>query len=185
MNRESHMSGKGGFTLIETVVVVAITAVVGLFLTGFLSSQLKIYLRFDETLSAKMVCSSAYSRIEKELRYAYVYYEDPGDPGSLRYYVRPEMPLELRDRLGNLKLPSVSGWPSLCSEDMEDIGRDDMRLELDFTGTSPYEAHIRMTVTAPAGADGDEPGRVIYIQDVVIPSLYSGESREEGINEEN
>lgn len=179
MSRKSHLYGKGGFTLIETVMTVAIVAVIGLFLTGFISSYLKMYLRYDETLSAKMVCSRAYGQIEKELRYAYVYYADPADAGSLRYYVRPERPLEMRDRFGNLKLPSVSGWPSLNAGDLEDLSHDGMCLELDFTGTSQDEAHIRMTVTVR-----DNKGeRVLYSQDVVVPSLYRYESGEEAADE--
>ncbi len=182
MSSKSHSWGNAGFTLIETVMAVAITAVVGLFLTGFISSHLNVYIRCDETLSAKMMCSQAYAEIEMELRYAYVYYTDPMDTGLLRYYVRPEEPLEARDRFGNLKLPAPSAWPGFSASDLKDISRDGMHLELDFKDSSPEEAHIRMTVVT---ADGEKGERVLYRQDVVIPSLYHHEVRKETADEQD
>lgn len=184
MGRKSQLIKNGGFTLIETVMTVAITVMIGLFLTGLISTHLKMYLRYNEMLSAKMMCSQAYGRIEEELRYAGFYYVDPKDSGSLRYYVRPETPLEIRDRFGNLKLPPLSSWPSLEAEDLENTGRDGKRLELDFTGTSLDEAHVCMTVVAAdrvegEPSDGEPSERVLYRQNVVITSLYRSENGDE------
>lgn len=156
---------------------VAIAAVAGLLLTGFVSSHLNVYIRCDETLSAKMICSQAYGRIERELRYAYVYYADPEDSGSLRYYMHPDGPPESRDSSGYLELPAPSAWPSLSAAALEDLSQDGMRLELDFKDSGPDEAHVRMTVT---DADGK---RVLYRQDAVIKSLYRHEIRKEAVDE--
>lgn len=174
--------GKDGFTLIETVMTVAIGAVIGLCLTGFISSQLKLYVRCDETLRAKIICSRACGQLERELRYAYVYYTDPEDSGSLCYYVRPEKEREARDRFGRLKLPPPSAWPSLSEADLAGLNRDGMQLKLDFKASEPEEAHICLWVVAP---DGEKEERLLYRQDMVVPSLYRREIRKEAADEQN
>lgn len=168
--------------MIETVMTVAIAAVIGLFLTGFISSHLDLYVRCDETLRAKVMCSQAYGQIERELRYAYVYYTDPEDPVSLCYYVCPDEQREARDRFGRLRLPDPSSWPSLSEGDLTEFCRDGMSLKLDFKDSCPDEAHICMAVVA---SDGEEGDRLLYRQDVVISSLYRRGIRKEAADEQN
>ena len=88
------MTGSRGFTLLETVIALAITAVVTVFAIGFIRPQIGLYNEFDQLSQAKAMCAEAYVKLEKVLRYGYVYHADPDRPDELAYYIRKTEPYE-------------------------------------------------------------------------------------------
>lgn len=60
----------GGFTLIELMVSLAITGIVGIFLAGFLGPQLRIYNALARENSAKSACVGTFNAIQQKVEYA-------------------------------------------------------------------------------------------------------------------
>lgn len=58
----------GGFTLVEILICLAITAVVGIFLAGFLGPQLNIYHSIDSAADAKGVCNTVFNLVQDHIR---------------------------------------------------------------------------------------------------------------------
>lgn len=88
MNGRNVRDGCQGFTLLELVAALSITAVIGVFAAGFLHPQVKLYYGFDRLAKAEGMCGQAYTKLEGLLRYGYMYHVEPGYPETLAYYVR-------------------------------------------------------------------------------------------------
>lgn len=59
---------KQGFTLLEIVISLAITAVAGVFLMGFLSPQIRLFNKASDQESAKAACAGAINVIQEKIR---------------------------------------------------------------------------------------------------------------------
>lgn len=74
MKKRKKKSGKarcGGFTLIELIVALTISAVVGAFLLTFLVPQLRMYDAFSQQSSAKSACAGVFNAIQEKIEYGY------------------------------------------------------------------------------------------------------------------
>lgn len=168
-------SGDRGFTLLETIMALAITSMIALFAVGFIRPQMKLYEDFDVLSHAKAICSRAYVDLEEILRYGYVYYVDPHCPEKLSYYVRQletgdsmEVYGEAMDGL----LPPADTWPCVSAEDLDVGGLGELSLKLDFTKTSPREARALIVVM--------KEEKPVYEQEVVIRSMYGDQGEGDG-----
>ena len=83
MNGRNVRDGCQGFTLLELVAALSITAVIGVFAAGFLHPQVKLYYGFDRLAKAEGMCGQAYTKLEGLLRYGYMYHVEPGYPETL------------------------------------------------------------------------------------------------------
>lgn len=167
MAKRMKLSGDRGFTFLETIMALAITAMTALFALGFIRPQIKLYNDYDRLSQAKAICSRAYVELEKVLRYGYEYYVDPECPEKLAYYVPKawtDEPIQGDGRDRDDSLPSVDRWPCVSAESLEVNGMGDMSLKLDFKGTSAREARAAIMVM-----EEDEP---VYEQEIVIRSMY-------------
>lgn len=57
-----------GFTLVEILICLAITAIVGIFLAGFLGPQINIYHALDEQADAKSACNTVFNLVQDNIR---------------------------------------------------------------------------------------------------------------------
>ncbi|MBS6952517.1 MAG: prepilin-type N-terminal cleavage/methylation domain-containing protein [Enterocloster asparagiformis] len=168
MARDTEGRGRrcAGFTLLETVMALAIAAVALLFFTGFLAPQLRLYYRFGRASEAKQACSRSYRELEEQLRYGYDFYVDPLDSGILHYRVRHEIPSEYYRSGGD----SALEFDAAKLEGAPELG---MRLELDFAGTDEDTVCVRIRVLEA------ESGSVICEQEAYILSMYGDTVQEE------
>ncbi|MET3570116.1 PulJ/GspJ family protein [Enterocloster citroniae] len=171
-NRSSkgNMTGSRGFTLLETVIALAITAMVTVFAIGFIRPQIGLYNEFDQLSQAKAMCAEAYVKLEKVLRYGYVYHADPDRPDELAYYIRKTEPYEsVHESDGSVyeMLPPMDKWPRIAAGDLEVEEMDGMTLELDFGGTTSREVRALLVVK--------KEEEQVYEQEVVIRSMYDYE----------
>ena len=160
------MTGSRGFTLLETVIALAITAMV----TVFIRPQIGLYNEFDQLSQAKAMCAEAYVKLEKVLRYGYVYHADPDRPDELAYYIRKTEPYEsVHESDGSVyeMLPPMDKWPRIAAGDLEVEEMDGMTLELDFGGTTSREVRALLVVK--------KEEEQVYEQEVVIRSMYDYE----------
>lgn len=58
----------GGFTLIEILITLAITAIVGVGLATFLSPQLGVYNAMNDSSDAKSTCNTVFNMVQDEIR---------------------------------------------------------------------------------------------------------------------
>ena len=154
------MTGSRGFTLLETVIALAITAVVTVFAIGFIRPQIGLYNEFDQLSQAKAMCAEAYVKLEKVLRYGYVYHADPDRPDELAYYIRKTEPYEsVHESDGSVyeMLPPMDKWPRIAAGDLEVEEMDGMTLELRALLVVKKEEEQ------------------VYEQEVVIRSMYDYE----------
>lgn len=164
MGKDTEGKGRrcAGFTLLETVMALAIASIALLFFTGFLAPQLKLYYRFGRASEAKQVCSRTYRELEEQLRYGYDFSVDPEDSGVLYYRVRRTvLPEYLRS--GGQK---EDGKLRLDSSELEGAENLGMRLELDFAGTDHDTVCICIRVLE-AGEDD-----MICEQEAYVSSMY-------------
>lgn len=63
-----HQKKTRGFTLIEILICLAITAIVGVFLAGFLGPQINIYHSMDSQADAKGVCNTVFNLVQDNIR---------------------------------------------------------------------------------------------------------------------
>jgi len=167
LNGRNVRDGCQGFTLLELVAALSITAVIGVFAAGFLHPQVKLYYGFDKLAKAEGMCGQAYTKLEGLLRYGYMYHVEPGYPETLAYYVRePGTPNPSCDVDGITyeKLPPVSGWTHISADDLDVDTFDGMTLELDFDGTQARKAKVLIRIMK------DE--ETVYEQEAVIHSMY-------------
>ena len=160
------MTGSRGFTLLETVIALAITAVVTVFAIGFIRPQIGLYNEFDQLSQAKAMCAEAYVKLEKVLRY----HADPDRPDELAYYIRKTEPYEsVHESDGSVyeMLPPMDKWPRIAAGDLEVEEMDGMTLELDFGGTTSREVRALLVVK--------KEEEQVYEQEVVIRSMYDYE----------
>ena len=57
-----------GFTLVEILICLAITAIVGIFLAGFLGPQINTYHALDEEANAKSACDTVFNCVQNTIR---------------------------------------------------------------------------------------------------------------------
>lgn len=168
MRGVTRMAGKEGFTLLETVMALAITAIMSVFLSGFLHPQMKLYYEFERISQARGMCYEAYVEIERALRYGLIYYCDSERPEELSYYERAaNVPVKAFSREEGLceYAPSVERWPRLTADDLDVVEMSGMHIELDFSGTQDSQVCVAIRVMS-----GET---LVYEQDAVIGSMYS------------
>lgn len=124
---------------------------------SFLFPQMEFYYDHNRRSQAMAMCSEAYIKMEKILRYGYLYACDPEQPEELFYFIRAEETEEGR-------VPPYRTWPCLSVEDLEISSFGDMSLELNFDGTTDGEVKVKMEAV--------RDNRVIYEEEAHIRSLY-------------
>lgn len=149
--RTGKMCGKnsGGFTLLETVLVISVSAVTGVLLAGFLAGQIRFYNVFEEKSQAESMCAQAYARLEEYLRFGCEFYADPDRTDELVYSVR-EKDGKKTFRIGAFDL------------NVDRMGN--LELKLDFSGTDTETVRVRILVMS-----GE---REAFRRDAVIRSFY-------------
>lgn len=64
MSRRDPAFGRRGFTLIELIITLGITAMVGVLLAGFLAPQIRVYHAANNMDSAKTVCAGVMNKVQ-------------------------------------------------------------------------------------------------------------------------
>lgn len=169
MTEGMRISGNKGFTFLETIMALAVTAMMALFAAGFIRPHVKLYDDFGRLSQAKSICGQAYVKLEKALRYGYMYYVDLDCPEMLSFYVRRAgagQSMEMDEDAICDALPPADKWPAVSAKDLKVGGMEDMSLKLDFSGTTSREVRALIMVM--------REDKEVYEQAIVIRSMYDG-----------
>lgn len=148
---------KKGYTLIELVAALSISAVLGSFAAGFLFHQTHQYRSFCIRAEAGNLGTLVYMRLEKKLRYAREFYVNSQEPEQIFYRMVPE------DDGGDM-------WTALNPDEICGDIPEGFDIVVDFSGTKPLRAEAVLCIYF-----GEQP---VYQQEYVINSLY--EDQESG-----
>ena len=110
------MKSKEGFTLLELIAVLSISAVVAVWASGFFGSQLTVYRKHMQLYQAESMGDAAAFKITSRLEQSVSFRIDPGKDDVL-YYLEGE------------------DWNSLTQEDIDQVSAGDYRVKLDFSDT--------------------------------------------------
>lgn len=113
------------------------------------------------------MCHEAYVKLERALRYGFIYYCDSSNSDELAYYERSGNVnvLDLDKDEGFCEdVPGVKYWPRITAEDLDVDSMDGMKLELDFTGSKGAMVRVKFRIM-----EGDI---LVYEQEAAIGSLY-------------
>lgn len=173
---DRRMEGSSGATLLEVVIALSIAAVIGIFSISFLMGQMKLYHQYDKKMQAMRICSGAYDRLEKKICFGYGFHVDPSRPQELTFSVKTEgLPVYENGR-GIRRSRKAEARECIKAEDLEAENQGDMKLELDFSGTSGERVKVVIRVM--------EDGKEICCREAELSSMYSTHSAREGTDEE-
>ena len=170
------MEGSSGATLLEVVIALSIAAVIGIFSISFLMGQMKLYYQYDKKIQAMRMCSGAYDSLEKRICFGYGFYVDPFRPEELAFSVKTERLPETEYGREIRRSRKAEPKERIKAEDLETGSQGDMKLELDFSGTSGEQVKVVMRVM--------EDGKEIYRREAEFSSMYSTYSAGEETDEE-
>ena len=146
------MKSKEGFTLLELIAVLSISAVVAVWATGFLRSKLTVYRRHMQLSQAESMGAAAAFKITSRVEQSVSFRIDPGKDDVL-YYLEGE------------------DWNSLTQEDIDQVSAGDYRVKLDFSDTEPEIAVVYITILYKE--------EEIHTRKIELPALYGQQEAEQ------
>ena len=139
------MKSEEGFTLLELIAVLSISAVVAVWASGFFGSQLTVYRKHMQLYQAESMGDAAAFKITSRLEQSVSFRIDPGKDDVL-YYLEGE------------------DWNSLTQEDIDQVLAGDYRVKLDFSDTEPEIAVVYITILYKE--------EEIHTRKIELPALY-------------
>ncbi len=140
------MKGKEGFTLLELITALSISAVIGVWAAGFFGSQLVVYRKHIQLSQAESLGDMAAFKITSSLEQAASFRADP-EKEDVLYYLEGEE------------------WNSLTAEEIEETMAGDYEVKVDFSDTEPKNAVAEITILYK--------GEEIHTRKIELPALYS------------
>ena len=145
------MKSKEGFTLLELIAVLSISAVVAVWASGFFGSQLTVYRKHMQLYQAESMGDAAAFKITSRLEQSVSFRIDPGK--DVLYYLEGE------------------DWNSLTQEDIDQVSAGDYRVKLDFSDTEPEIAVVYITILYKE--------EEIHTRKIELPALYGQQEAEQ------
>lgn len=146
------MKGREGFTLLELIAALSISAVIGVWAAGFFAGQLTMYRKHMQLSQAESMGDAAAFKITSTLEQATSFRTDPGKEDVL-YYLEGEE------------------WNSLGKEDMDQTTDGDYEVKLDFSETEPEMAVVYITILYKE--------EEIHTRKIELPALYGLQEAEQ------
>ena len=142
------MKGREGFTLLELITALSISAVIGVWAAGFFGSQLAVYRKHIQLSQAENLGDMAAFKITSSLEQAVSFRTDP-EKEDVLYYLEGEE------------------WKRLGSEDIDQITAGDYEVKVDFSDTELEVAAAEITILYK--------GEEIHTRKIELPALYSSD----------
>lgn len=139
------MKGKEGFTLLELITALSISAVIGVWAAGFFGSQLAVYRKHIQLSQAESLGDMTAFKITSSVEQAVSFKTDP-EKEDVLYYLEGEE------------------WKSLGSEDIDQTTDGDYEVKVDFSDTEPKNAAAEITILYK--------GEEIHTRKIELPALY-------------
>ena len=143
------MKSKEGFTLLELIAVLSISAVVAVWASGFFGSQLTVYRKHMQLYQA----------------------ESMGDAAAFKITSRLEQSVSFRIKDDVLYYLEGEDWNSLTQEDIDQVSAGDYRVKLDFSDTEPEIAVVYITILYKE--------EEIHTRKIELPALYGQQEAEQ------
>lgn len=159
------MRNRDGFTLLELVAALSLSAVIGIWAAGFFGSQMHEYKKQTQILKAEELADRVCFQITSRLDHAFLFRVDPKE-SSVLYYC------EGSGELGEQ-------WEQISEEDLGLGAEKEYEVRLDFSDTQSQKAVSEITVLYK--------GEKVYSRTIRLSSVYGyledGED-EKGENED-
>ena len=159
------MRNRDGFTLLELVAALSLSAVIGIWAAGFFGSQMHEYKKQTQILKAEELADRVCFQITSRLDYAFLFRVDPKE-SSVLYYC------EGSGELGEQ-------WEQISEEELDLGAEKEYEVRLDFSDTQSQKAVSEITVLYK--------GEKVYSRTIRLSSVYGyledGED-EKGENED-
>lgn len=162
------MRNRDGFTLLELVAALSLSAVIGIWAAGFFGSQMHEYKKQTQILKAEELADRVCFQITSRLDHAFLFRVDPKE-SSVLYYC------EGSGELGEQ-------WEQISEEDLGLGAEKEYEVRLDFSDTQSQKAVSEITVLYK--------GEKVYSRTIRLSSVYGyledgeDEKAEENENED-
>lgn len=159
------MRNRDGFTLLELVAALSLSAVIGIWAAGFFGSQMHEYKKQTQILKTEELADRVCFQITSRLDHAFLFRVDPKE-SSVLYYC------EGSGELGEQ-------WEQISEEDLGLGAEKEYEVRLDFSDTQSQKAVSEITVLYK--------GEKVYSRTIRLSSVYGyledGEDEEAEENE--
>ena len=147
------MKEKEGFTLLELIMALSISAVIGVWAVSFFISQLVVYRKQIQLSQAESLGDMAAFKMTSKLEQAVSFRTDPRKEDALYYLEGGE-------------------WDSIGAEDMEPLTDGDYEIKLDFSDTEPEMAAAWIIILYK--------GEEIHSRKIELPALWDSGKEKQG-----
>lgn len=144
------MRNRDGFTLLELVAALSLSAVIGIWAAGFFGSQMHEYKKQTQILKAEELADRVCFQITSRLDHAFLFRVDPKE-SSVLYYC------EGSGELGEQ-------WEQISEEDLGLGAEKEYEVRLDFSDTQSQKAVSEITVLYK--------GEKVYSRTIRLSSVY-------------
>ncbi len=144
------MRNRDGFTLLELIAALSLSAIVGIWAAGFFGSQMHEYKKQTQILKAEELADRVGFQITSRLEQASIFKVDPKESSVLHYCEGSE--------------GSGKQWEQLSEEDFGSGAEKEYEVQLDFSDTQPHKAVAEITVLYK--------GEKVYSRTIRLSSVY-------------
>lgn len=144
------MRNRDGFTLLELVAALSLSAVIGIWVAGFFGSQMHEYKKQTQILKTEELADRVCFQITSRLDHAFLFRVDPKE-SSVLYYC------EGSGELGEQ-------WEQISEEDLGLGAEKEYEVRLDFSDTQSQKAVSEITVLYK--------GEKVYSRTIRLSSVY-------------